>query len=170
MTLKDEKRSTAQVIVGSRDGSIQQINASFGGVPKRPLEHCVVGVEGLEGDFHNDHRNHGGPERALCLYTLEAIQTLQAEGHPVSPGALGENITLEGIDLALLTPGTRMLLGDDVEIEITSYTTPCKTVQGCFSDGDFQRILQKRHPGESRVYARVVRGGELRPGQRARLL
>ena len=37
---------------------------------------------------------HGGPERALCLFSLERILELQAEGHPIFPGAAGENITI----------------------------------------------------------------------------
>ncbi|MGH2514216.1 MAG: MOSC domain-containing protein [Ktedonobacterales bacterium] len=151
-------------------GRIHQINTSFGGVPKQPVTTATVTTEGLDGDFHDDYRNHGGPTRALCLYTREQIQRLQAEGHPIFPGSAGENITLEGIPQSALVPGARLTLGDSVLIEITSYTTPCKTIARSFSDGDFTRISEKLHPGESRVYARVLRGGEIRPGQAARVL
>ncbi|MGH2485504.1 MAG: MOSC domain-containing protein, partial [Ktedonobacterales bacterium] len=119
---------------------------------------------------HNDVRNHGGPQAALCLYTLEQIERLRAEGHPIAPGTAGENVTLAGIALATLTPGTRLRLGDAVEIEITHYTTPCKNITASFSDGDFTRIARKLHPGESRVYARVLSPGTLRPGDVARML
>lgn len=151
------------------EGRILQINVSRGGVPKCPVAQATVTTEGLVGDYQRDQRDHGGPSRALCLFTIEEIQRLQAEGHPIIPGSVGENITLEGIDLAALTPGARLTLGDEVEIEITSYTIPCKTITSSFADGDFTRISHKLHPGESRVYARVIRRGTLTPGQTARL-
>lgn len=86
------------------EGHILQINVSRGGVPKHPVEQAIVTSEGIVGDYQRDQRNHGGPMRALCLFTIEEIQRLQAEGHPITPGSSGENITLEGIDLAALTP------------------------------------------------------------------
>jgi MOSC domain-containing protein YiiM len=150
-------------------GRIHQINTSMGGVPKLPISSAVVTSEGIQGDYHND-RNHGGPLAALCLYTLEQITRLQAEGHPIYPGSVGENITLAGIEQSALMPGARLLLGDAVEIELTSYTTPCKTIAHSFADDDFTRITQKLHPGESRVYARVLRGGTLHSGEPVRLL
>jgi MOSC domain-containing protein YiiM len=147
-------------------GHIHQINTSWGGVPKLPVTQARVTVEGVEGDFHDDPR-HGGPQAALCLYSLEQIERLRAEGHPIHPGSVGENVTLAGVALERLTPGTRMRLGDEVEIQITQCTTPCKTIAAAFSDGDFTRISQKLYPGESRVYARVLRPGTLRAGDAA---
>jgi len=149
-------------------GRIYQINISHGGVPKLPIaegEDGWLGTLGIAGDWHRDQRNHGGPERALCLYTLEQIERLQAEGHPIYPGSAGENITLQGVPQARLVPGVRMRLGEAVEIELTHYTTPCKNITDSFSDGDFTRISQKTHPGESRIYARVLRGGTIRAGE-----
>jgi MOSC domain-containing protein YiiM len=145
-------------------GRIHQINSSRGGVPKLPVEEATVGSLGIAGDYHRDLRSHGGPDRALCLYTLEQIQRLQGEGHPIFPGSVGENITLEGIDNAALTLGTRLRLGDTVEIELTSYTAPCANITESFADGDFTRISEKLHPGESRIYARVLSGGTIRTG------
>ena len=39
-----------------------------------------------------------------------------------------------------------------------------------FQGRDFSRISQKRHPGWSRVYARVLVEGHLRPGDPVRLV
>ncbi len=61
-------------------------------------------------------------------------------------------------------------LGEEVLLEITSYTSPCNTIPASFADGQYQRISQKIHPGWSRVYARVLRGGQLRIGQPVELL
>ncbi|MGO8946302.1 MAG: MOSC domain-containing protein [Ktedonobacterales bacterium] len=151
-------------------GRIYQINTSRGGVPKLPITEACVNRFGIESDYQNDQQNHGGPDRALCVYTLEQIKRLQSEGHPIVPGSVGENITLEGVELEELTPGTRLLLGAKVEIEFTSYAIPCKNISDSFSDGNFTRISEKLHPGESRVYARVLRTGTIADGQPARIL
>lgn len=52
----------------------------------------------------------------------------------------------------------------DVVGEITSYATPCHKIARWFADGDFNRILHDRHPGWSRLYARVLRPGSVRVG------
>jgi MOSC domain-containing protein YiiM len=142
---------------------IFSLNRSQGGVPKLPVREAAITVEGLEGDWQEDRKYHGGPMRALCLYSLEQILALQAEGHPIFPGSTGENVTIAGLDWASLTPGTRLLLGE-VEIELTSYASPCATIQGSFKDRRYSRISQKAHPGTSRLYARVLREGTVRVG------
>ncbi len=151
-------------------GRVVQLSISNGGVPKRGVETARVTALGLEGDAHHDREHHGGPERAVCLFALEAIRELQAGGHPLVPGALGENVTLEGIDWAAVQPGARLSLGDEVVVEITRYTTPCVNIEPAFRDGDYSLVSRKRHPGRSRVYARVVTPGTLRRGDTARLL
>jgi MOSC domain-containing protein YiiM len=149
---------------------IVQLSISNGGVPKRAVESVRVTPLGLEGDAHRDREHHGGPERAVCLFALEAIRALQAEGHPLVPGTLGENVTLEGLDWSAVQPGVRLRLGGEVLLEITRYTTPCFNIRPAFVDGDYSRVSQKRHPGRSRVYARVVETGTLRLGDSVQLL
>ena len=106
--------------------------------------------------------HHGGPERAVCLYSLEKILALQAEGNPIFPGSVGENITLAGVEWESVVPGKRLRLGEQVLLEVTKYTTPCNNITGSFADGDSDRILEKTHTGWSRVYARVLQTGEVR--------
>jgi MOSC domain-containing protein YiiM len=151
-------------------GYIYQLNCSDGGVPKLPVREAQLTPTGLAGDRQAHRRFHGGPERALCLYALEQIQALQAEGHPIFPGSVGENITVAGLDWSSLKPGLRLALGDEVVIELSSYTMPCRNIRSSFSDGRFERISQKKHAGESRLYARVIRTGTLAVGQSVRVL
>lgn len=125
---------------------------------------------GLAGDEHRFTDIHGGPERALCLFSLDRILELQAEGHPIFPGAVGENVTLAGLDWTKIVPGVRLELGDEVLVEITSYTNPCNTIPAYFADGNYARISQKLHPGYSRVYARVLKEGKLKTGQNVRVV
>ena len=151
-------------------GRIVQISVSPGGVPKLPVPSARVTEMGLEGDLHRNMEDHGGPERALCIFAMEQIRVLQAEGHDLSPGAIGENLTVEGVDWERVTPGSRLELGAGVLIEVTRYTSPCFNIKKNFADGDISRVSQKRNPGSSRVYARVLREGTIRQGDTVRLV
>lgn len=155
--------------LGGRRGVAYRLNISRGGVPKLPVWQAWVGPEGLEGDLHNDTRNHGGPERAVCLFSLEVIGRLRGEGHRVLPGNLGENVTVAGLDWPRVRPASRLRVGE-VELAVTRYTTPCKTIQHNFRDGDIRRVHPERCPGEARVYTRVVRPGLVRAGDLVELL
>jgi len=152
------------------EGRIFQLNRSGGGVPKLGVREAFVDANGLEGDRQRNLRFHGGPERALCLFPLELILELQAEGHPIFPGSVGENVTVTGLEWSRVEPGARLSLGDEALVEITSYTSPCKTIAASFVDGRFKRISQKVRPGESRLYARVLRPGRVAVGDPVRLL
>jgi MOSC domain-containing protein YiiM len=151
-------------------GRIVQISVSHGGVPKTAVPAVRVTTDGIEGDRQRDRERHGGPERAVCLYSLEAIQRLQAEGHSITPGSIGENVTVEGLDWSAVEPGGHLLLGEQVLVQVTRYTSPCLNIRGSFTGGEFARVSQKRHPGWSRVYARVLVAGTIRRDDPVRLL
>lgn len=152
------------------EGYIFQLNRSAGGVPKVAATEATLTETGLLGDRQAKRFIHGGPQRALCLYALQLIEQLQREGHPIFPGSIGENVTIAGLDWATLSPGSRLAMGDEVVIEISSYTTPCKSIAASFTDGAFARISQKQHPGWSRLYARVLKTGRLTTGQAVTVL
>ena len=141
-----------------------QVNVSAGGVPKRPVPEAWVDRLGLTGDAHHDDTEHGGPHRAVALYAIEAIRRVQAEGHPISPGSAGENLTTTGIELAALPVGTRLGVGERLILELSKPDNPCKTIAANFTDGRFARISIATHPLDSRMYARVLAEGPVRPG------
>ena len=146
-------------------GRVESVNAApEGGVPKPPVESALVTTQGLANDKQRDLRYHGGPERAVCLFSLEKIEALQREGHPIQPGTVGENLTVSGLDWERVAPGLRLSVGPEVELEISHFTPPCQKIRRSFSDDDFTRISQKLHPGWSRVYARVLKQGTVRVG------
>ena len=151
------------------DGRIVQLSVSAGGVPKLAVPAARLTGLGLQGDAHR-YEHHGGPERAVCLFSLEAIDALAAEGHAIEPGAIGENVTVEGIDWNLVTPGVRLRLGERVVLEVTRYTSPCYKIAPDKHGGEYSRVSQKRNPGWSRVYARVLVEGSLRVGDPIRVL
>ncbi|OAI16442.1 sulfurase [Methylomonas lenta] len=145
-------------------GSIVQLNISAGGVPKSSITEGIVEPSGLQGDRQRNLKYHGGPDRALCLWSLEIIQALQKEGHPIQPGDAGENITLSGLPWNRISPGCQMGLGDGVLLLVTDYAPPCRTIARYFKLRRYGRISQKQNPGTSRLYARVLIPGVLRVG------
>jgi MOSC domain-containing protein YiiM len=149
--------------MNSQQGVIVSINVSLGGVPKLPVPSAKVGPTGIDGDRQRDLRHHGGVDRAVCLYSMDRIEALQREGHGITPGATGENLTIRGLDWDAIVPGAQ-LRADGVTMEITAYASPCHSIRPAFSDENSNRISQKLHPGWSRVYARVIGEGELRTG------
>ncbi len=143
---------------------LHQISISDGGVPKLPVAEARIIVEGVVGDRQQNRDVHGGVDRAVCIFSLELIEALQAEGHSIKPGSSGENLTIAGLQWSELKPGDRLRIGAHVLLEIKSYTSPCKYNAQWFVGGDFSRISQKLHPGWSRVYARVLEEGVVRSG------
>ncbi|MGB3308225.1 MAG: MOSC domain-containing protein [Nodosilinea sp.] len=148
-------------------GRVAQISLSPGGVPKLAVVTAQVTTAGLSGDQQRDLKFHGGPDRALCLWSLEVIEILRLEGHSIGPGSAGENLTLTGLDWGRLGPGSQLQLGEQVRVEITDYAPPCRTIKRWFSDRRYSRISQTHYPGCSRLYARVLQPGELTTGDRA---
>ena len=144
-------------------GRLDAINRSRGGVPKQSIFEALITVDGIDGDHQFDTRFHGGADRAVVLYSLDVIQALQREGHPIGVGTTGENLTIAGLEWARITPGTQLLIGG-ARLEIARYVTPCTKIAWCFLDDRFHRIEQKLHPGWSRVSARVLGEGLVRVG------
>jgi MOSC domain-containing protein YiiM len=170
---------TTEVMVESHDGGetgmaqtigrVASINTSRGGVPKQPVFEALVTADGIDGDRQRDRRFHGGPDRAVVLFSLDVIEALRAEGHSIATGTTGENLTLSGIAWASLVPGTELTIGG-ARLRITTYASPCYKIAGSFADGDQTRLSQKSHPGWSRVCARVVTEGLVRVGDAIQLV
>ncbi|MFP3915876.1 MAG: MOSC domain-containing protein [Actinomycetota bacterium] len=150
-------------------GRVHQINVSPGGVPKLPVPEAHFGVDGVEGDRQADTVHHGGPDQTVCVYSLEVIEALQAEGHRVHAGATGENLTVSGLDWSAVRPGARLEVGPAL-LEITYPTSPCHKNARWFMDGRFSRMHDGRHPGWSRMYARVLTEGRVRTGDPVQLV
>jgi MOSC domain-containing protein YiiM len=150
-------------------GRLDSINISNGGVPKLPTAEAAITAAGVAGDRQLDLRFHGGPMRAVSLFSAERIAAMQAEGHSIAPGTTGENLTVSGLDWSLVLPGACLEIAE-VRLEITAYAAPCSNISGSFAGGDIARISQKRNPGWSRVYARVLTPGHVRVGDTVTLL
>lgn len=150
-------------------GAVTHLARGHGGVPKQAEASVEIDASGVVGDRQAERRHHGRPWQALCLWSADIIDALVAQGHPIRPGAAGENITVSGLDWPSVRPGVRLRLGPDVICEISSFSTPCQKNAQWFSDGDFRRIDESRGP-LSRMYASVLASGTLHVGDAVTLL
>src|SRR3954451_3144033 len=97
----------------AHSGRVASVNVSHGGVPKRPIPGGWVDRLGLEADAHEEPEPvHGGLNQAISIYSLESIARVAADGHRAFPGAFGENLDLEGIELGDLQAGDELHIGD----------------------------------------------------------
>ena len=137
-------------------GIVVSVNISeTKGVRKTPVQEIVLKEDyGLDGDAHASSEWH----RQVSLLALESIGKMQAAGLDVSPGDFAENITTEGVDLMHLPVGTRISVGNSVELEVTQIGKVCH--ERCaiyYQAGDC--VMPKEG-----VFAQVVKGGVIRKG------
>lgn len=115
-------------------------------------------VDGILGDGRA-HAKHLKPTRAISLLEEHIISQIQAQGYAVAPGAMGENLTIRGLDLLALAPGTRLRFSGGVEIELVEPRTPCFVLDAIHPD------LKAVVRGRFGSMARVVTEGVLRVGE-----
>lgn len=144
-------------------GRVDSLQASGGGVPKASIASAEIGPGGIVGDAQANRRNHGRPWQALCLYSSDVLAALHGEGHPITAGGAGENITVSGVDWSRLRGGVTIEIGP-VRLVTTSPAAPCHKIGECFTDRDWSRIDHSRRPGWARWYASVVTGGTIASG------
>jgi MOSC domain-containing protein YiiM len=152
-------------------GKVLHVNVSPGGVPKRTVEECYINPLGLEGDSHAHPKVHGGPRQAVLIIAMEAIEELKALGFPLYPGALGENLTTEGLDRTKMRVGQHYRAGDAI-LEITKLRQPCKTLLA-YGEGIQKAVYDEQvkagdHSSErwglAGFYASVVQPGRISTG------
>jgi MOSC domain-containing protein YiiM len=129
------------------------------GVKKNPVKEVIIEEDyGVAGDAHADCQTH----RQVSLLALESIDKMRRLGFELNPGDFAENITTEGIDLVSLPVGTRILAGDEVVLEMSQIGKECHAA--CAIRRQVGDCIMPREG----IFARVIRGGILRPGDSIR--
>jgi MOSC domain-containing protein YiiM len=115
------------------------------------LNHGIVG-DGHAGDWH----------RQISLLAKESIEKMRAMGLGVDNGDFAENLTTVGIDLPTLPVGSHLQIGECL-LEVTQIGKECHTRCAIYHQaGDC--VMPKEG-----IFARVLSGGWLRPGDRIKL-
>ena len=141
------------------------------GLPKVARNSIRVSPEGAEGDYNRYRAESlgGDPAQAILLMTQEVLSGLNAEGWPANPGDLGENITVRVPERSLV-PGRRVELGP-VVLEVTLACEPCNELYTLpFVGEERGPAFLKTMLGRRGWYAKVLTGGEVRPGMSVRVV
>ncbi len=140
--------------------------AVAGKVAVRPL--------GLNGDEQADLSVHGGLEKAVYAYPSEHYAFWRAEVERVtrqpvtlSPGALGENLTTEGLLEQDLWIGDRLQAGA-LLLEVTEPRQPCYKFAARM--GYPHAARQMLQSGYSGVYLKVVQPADVEAGMALQLI
>ena len=149
-------------------GRPQQISVRRGrplmsAIGKAPVEGRVrVAGVNVEGDDQADRRVHGGPDKAVYAYASEDTAFWEADlGRELGPGAFGENLTTEGLDVSGAVVGERWRIGS-VELEVCQPRLPCNKLALRMGDPTMvKRFALASRPG---AYLRIVVEGELGAG------
>lgn len=165
--------------------SVRAVHAASGhGFSKEPqAEIRLLAGLGVEGDAHAGttvkHRSRVARDpsqpnlRQVHLLHAELLAEVEAKGFAVAPGAMGENVTTEGLDLLALPTGTRLRLGAHAVVEVTGLRNPCAQIEH-FRTGLLQEVLDR--DGEGRLVRKagimsvVLEGGLVRPGDTIEVL
>lgn len=97
------------------------------GIYKQPVsERVYAGIEGLEGDTQVDRKNHGGPDKAIYVYTLENYRYWEnyLGSDPYPYGQFGENLTVTGLLDEQVFIGDIWQIGN-VVTQVTQPRVPC---------------------------------------------
>ena len=125
------------------------------GTEKSPVETVRVTSAGFESDAHS-----GDWHRQISLLDQESVVDFSSRsGITIKPGDFGENITTEGIDITMLTPGSVVTGAHGLRLEVTQVGKECHGDDCTIYQKVGKCIMPKRG-----VFCRVLTPGHLHRG------
>ena len=149
----------------TRPGSVSAID-------KQPVSGPVaVGLENLAGDEQGDRRVHGGPDKAVHVYTWSHYADWRAElgalARLQAAPAFGENLSVDDLDETSVCIGDIWQIGS-AQLVVTQGRQPCWKLNDRFGVPDIARRVQAS--GRTGWYLRVLATGALQAGDTVHLL
>lgn len=133
-------------------------------IAKQPVEKPVLlGQENLDGDYQANRKYHGGPDKALCFYSVEHLPYWhEILGKELPVGAFGENITAADLTEAVVCIGDILEIGSGgVRVQVSQPRQPCANVSKRWNQPDLPRRMEET--GWTGFYVRVLTTGEVSP-------
>lgn len=133
------------------------------GIDKRAVAQRVrVFDHHVDGDRVADRQHHGGEYKAVYAYAHEdALWWGDRVGRALAPGAFGENLTTEGVDIANALIGEQWRVGSAV-FQVTEPRIACRVFAGFWDRADL--IKEFSDAGRSGTYLRIVQDGDVGAG------
>jgi MOSC domain-containing protein YiiM len=124
-----------------------------------PLE---LGPLGFEGDAVADTKNHGGPDKAVCVYPAARYAAWRDRlGAELRRPAFGENLLLEGVDEDSVRVGDVFAVGGAV-VQVAQPRVPC-FIPAAYT-GEKRLTVDLRATGWTGWYLRVLEPGRVAEG------
>lgn len=139
------------------------------GIDKRPASTRVrIFDDHVEGDTVVDRKHHGGEHKAVYAYAREDALWWEADlGRALAPGAFGENLTTQGIDINAALIGERWRIGS-VVLEVSEPRIPCRVFAGFWDRPNL--IKEFSAAGRSGTYLRIIEAGDVGAGDELELV
>jgi len=119
------------------------------GTKKREVNSArLISDWGIEGDAHA-----GRWHRQVSLLSVEEINKMKRRIPDLMPGDFAENITTQGIDLDHIKIGDRIIVGEDIVLEVSQIGKECHS--GC----EIQKLTGECIMPKKGVFAKVLEGG-----------
>lgn len=141
-------------------------NAVPSGYAKQAVKGPVsVSYSGLAGDEQADLSVHGGPDKAVYGYAAHHYPAWQADfphhAELFTAGAMGENLTMAGLDEADIALGDVHRVGTAL-LQVCQPRQPCFKLAAYFGDAKLPRAMVRT--GRSGWYYRVLEEGVVAAG------
>ena len=133
-----------------------------------------VSVANLAEDAQADTKNHGGPDKAVHAHFAGHLAWWgEMRGSPVSPGEIGENLTLSAACTGCQPDETDFCIGDIVAagtavLQVTQPRIPCFKQAAVLHVADAVRLAGST--GRTGLYLRVLQKGTVKTGDTLRLI
>lgn len=168
-----ERPHPAPVVLSVNVGLIQELkwrdDTVRTAIGKQPVAGPVAlrGVK-IVGDDQADKKVHGGPDKAVYAYAREDYDFWAArEKFTIHPALFGENLTVQGLDLAAAVIGERWRIGTAL-LEVAQPRLPCATLAMRVGDPEFPKRFQASL--RTGAYLRIIEEGELKAGDSIRIV
>ena len=132
---------------------------------KRPVTGSVrVTRTNLAGDGQADLENHGGFDKAICVYPADhyAWWCEELEQQEVPYGAFGENFSIGGLNETVVCIGDTWAAGD-VQFQVSQPRVPCWKLARRWRRKELPAIVLQT--GRTGWYFRVLNEGSIAPGE-----
>ena len=129
---------------------------------KKPVPQAVLRFGNFDGDRQADQLNHGGSEKAVCVYPFDHYQYWSRRlGRDLKPGAFGENLTVSGAIETEVCVGDVFRIGEAM-VQVSQPRMPCAKVAGKNGSKMLPKLMA--NVGYTGFYTRVLSEGMVAAG------
>jgi MOSC domain-containing protein YiiM len=133
------------------------------GICKIPVSGPVhLGKSGFDGDGVGDLKHHGGPDKAICVYSTDHYPYWEdVLGAALPPAPFGENFSVSGLGEDDVCIGDVFTAGTAL-VQVSQPRQPCKTLAARYGRADMIKLVTES--GRTGFYLRVLREGTVEKG------